>query len=613
MKKRQLGNWFRGLLLLTVALAAGWFVNLRYFKPFNIGQLYDRIFYEFTQDHPEHLTRFNIKNPLITANVNNRLNAGSTEQLQQDQEHVLKQYELLQRYQPDELSTSDAETLSLLQLYLEDLIYLNQFSDYQYAIDPITGVHLQFITFMQSAHRVESLRDAEDYLERLVLAEEKLNVVADKLQQLQETNPLLLPPLPLLESVEAQLEQLMAMPMERHPLFLDFKFKVEQLTWLPEDTRSTLLFDFKRAFEYPISRGYKRLAAEVQSAGYVAPTASIATTDPLWPEYYSFMLKHHLGIDFVTQQVELTTDSLSTLAKTELAQLKTEAADVLRTSPDSVSIALKAALAPDRALYRATASGQASYLNDLRIAYFDAPEALKAFKFEDQVCPLQVEPLAIATALTGETSLYSTPGFDCNRAATLFVDTTQVQLMQATDRSLLLYLQAYPGKHLLFSKHYQSDVPKIRKALRVSSFEQGWQAYLLYYLRQRGDLVRKVKLALLQESLLRAASALADIQLHSGNWTFEQTIQYLQENTGVSAAKAKAQLNKLLSSPGKAPAYLPCLQLMRRGYDRVRWSETLTDSQYHALLVSKGIINLPILQNMLGVLDKQEIAVSSSE
>ena len=110
-----------------------------------------------------------------------------------------------------------------------------------------------------------------------------------------------------------------------------------------------------------------------------------------------------------------------------------------------------------------------------------------------------------------------------------------------------------------------------------------------------GDLGR------LQTEAFRAARLVADTGLTAKGWSFQQTLDFLVENTGKSVEEARADVTRYVVAPGQATAYavgFPRILVLRQeAQQSLGYRFQLVD--FHDQLLSRGPLPLPILEEQV--------------
>jgi len=121
---------------------------------------------------------------------------------------------------------------------------------------------------------------------------------------------------------------------------------------------------------------------------------------------------------------------------------------------------------------------------------------------------------------------------------------------------------------------------------------EGWACYATDLMEEAGFLTPLERLAHAHSSLRMAARAVADVRLHTGGWTLEETAGFYAETAALSEAAARAEAVKNSMFPGTATMYLCGTQAIHdlRRRQQVRAGFSLRE--FHDRLLSYG--SLPV-------------------
>ena len=117
--------------------------------------------------------------------------------------------------------------------------------------------------------------------------------------------------------------------------------------------------------------------------------------------------------------------------------------------------------------------------------------------------------------------------------------------------------EAVPGHHHQNALGLElEDVPAFRRTLGFSAFGEGWGLYSEKLGVEMGVYKTPYEhFGRLSYEMWRACRLVIDTGIHSQNWTRQQAIDYLMNNTALSAANARAEIDRYISWPGQALSY----------------------------------------------------------
>jgi uncharacterized protein (DUF885 family) len=168
--------------------------------------------------------------------------------------------------------------------------------------------------------------------------------------------------------------------------------------------------------------------------------------------------------------------------------------------------------------------------------------------------------------------------------------------------SLTLH-EAVPGHHhqSAIAQELQ-NVPAFRRNLYFSAFGEGWGLYAEKLGIEMGIYQSPYEhFGRLSYEMWRACRLVIDTGLHSQGWSRAQAINYLADNTSLSAANVRAEVDRYISWPGQALAY----KLGELKIWALRWKteralgENFDIRLFHDALLGNGALPLQMLESQI--------------
>ena len=175
--------------------------------------------------------------------------------------------------------------------------------------------------------------------------------------------------------------------------------------------------------------------------------------------------------------------------------------------------------------------------------------------------------------------------------------------------------EAVPGHHhqIALARELE-NVPEFRRSLYFSAFGEGWALYAEKLGVEMGVYRTPYEhFGRLSYEMWRACRLVIDTGIHSQNWTRQQSIDVLMSNTALSAANARAEIDRYISWPGQALSYklgeLKIWELRRRAESDLGVDFDLRS--FHDAVLSNGALPMDMLD---GVIERYiEAALSARE
>ena len=161
--------------------------------------------------------------------------------------------------------------------------------------------------------------------------------------------------------------------------------------------------------------------------------------------------------------------------------------------------------------------------------------------------------------------------------------------------------EAYPGHYIQFLNAKQFPT-KTRKLIACGTNAEGWAHYSEQMMIEEGfgNGDPKIRLAQLQEALLRDARYVVGIKLHTAGWTVEDGAKYFREKAFQEPANAYEEARRGAYNPTYLYYTLGKLQIykLREDYRRAKGS-TFTLQAFHDEFVRQGSIPIKLIRRIL--------------
>jgi uncharacterized protein (DUF885 family) len=161
--------------------------------------------------------------------------------------------------------------------------------------------------------------------------------------------------------------------------------------------------------------------------------------------------------------------------------------------------------------------------------------------------------------------------------------------------------EAYPGHYIQFLNAKQFPT-KTRKILFCSSNAEGWAHYSEQMMLEEGfgNGDPRVRLAQLEEALLRDARYIVGIKLHTAGWTVEQGAKFFEEKAFQEPANAYEEARRGAYNPTYLYYTLGKLQIYKLRDDyRAAKGSSYSLKTFHDEFVRQGGIPIKIIRRIL--------------
>jgi len=162
--------------------------------------------------------------------------------------------------------------------------------------------------------------------------------------------------------------------------------------------------------------------------------------------------------------------------------------------------------------------------------------------------------------------------------------------------------EAYPGHHtqLVWANRHPSIV-RVLGAMGAIEFVEGWAHYVEELMVMKGYADKKVRLAQLEDQLLRAHRVILDIKMQSGELTYEDAVEYLKRELGWPEVVIRGELNWYIQRPGYPLSYLYGKMKIKQIKEKIKrkLGEKFNESQFHKAILEEGVLYLDMLEKIL--------------
>ena len=164
-------------------------------------------------------------------------------------------------------------------------------------------------------------------------------------------------------------------------------------------------------------------------------------------------------------------------------------------------------------------------------------------------------PASIAAGTT--TAYYNRGSLASGTPGIYFVNTSKLDQRPLFEMPALTVHEAVPGHHQQLSLQQELDLPPFRRfAVDFTVFTEGWGLYSERLGIDMGLYDTPAKdFGRLSYEMWRACRLVVDTGLHSKDWTREQAIDFMIENTALSRANIEAEVHRYMVDSGQALAY----------------------------------------------------------
>ena len=548
--------------------------------PLNL--FFEESFKQLVLRYPETITEEGLDK--IFGTGNNQLNNLSDSYIRETQTLEKAVLEILRTYDRESLPADQQVSYDVYEWYLDDLVRGHEFMYYDYPVTHfITGVQNQTINFFTDIHPVTNKQDAEDYITRLSQVDTKFEQLIEGLKLRQEAGVVL--PEFVIQWTIGDIRSMANAAPRATPFYSSFAEKVRQIEGLSDEEQQALLDAAELEIEASVTPAFKALADTLDQQ------ASIATSDhgvwkfPNGEAYYQYTLSHHTSTD-------MTPDEIHELGLQEVDRLTGEMRAIFTELgyPENESL---------NSLFGRVVSDSGELYGQEIVAGYEAiiTEAEQKVSAAFDLRP-QADVVVLGVPHGG---YYIGPARDGSRPGAFYA--TQNGSETKFSMPSLAYHEAVPGHHFQIAIAQELDLPGFRTAVGSTAYTEGWALYAELLADELGFYEDDPfgNLGRLQMEIFRAARLVVDTGIHAKGWTFDQGVNYMQENTGMPPGQVQFEVSRYISWPGQATAYkigmLKILELRQRAIAQLGDQYDL--KEFHNVVLGNGSMALDVLDRVV--------------
>ncbi|MDG1749889.1 MAG: DUF885 domain-containing protein [Porticoccaceae bacterium] len=162
-----------------------------------------------------------------------------------------------------------------------------------------------------------------------------------------------------------------------------------------------------------------------------------------------------------------------------------------------------------------------------------------------------------------------------------------------------LYHETYPGHHMqgAIALELGNKVHPLVRYTYNAGYSEGWALYSERLAEELGLYKTPLDLmGMLSDQAARAARLVVDSGIHTKGWTRQQAVDYMLNNTGWAEVDIQSDINRYISWPAQANAYMLGMIELRslRLYSEKELGNKFDIRQFHNRLLENGSMTLPM-------------------
>ncbi len=598
-------------LLVLLLVAAGWLVNLIWFKPFSIRLFYDKVFVEYALNDPETVTQLGV--PILYNMTKDELTDVSDKKQWEVFNYFKESLTTLRSYDFESQSPENKLNTTILEWFLNVQVQSEPFFYYDYPVNQMFGVQNNLPSFLESAHKLRDASDAEAYLSRLSKFDTKFDQVLEGLKIRQEkgiTAPRFVITRILDEmkgftgqgDPKINIETGQPNPIQTNILYVNFKSKIDTLKNLSDAEKKALIDRAENEIRETVFPAYQKLIDYFSALYEKANDDDGVWKFPDGDKFYRHQLKQNTTVD-------LDPEEIHNIGLSEVARIKKEMNEILlaqgyKDTTRAIGERVQQLNKEERFLFPNDDAGRKLALAEYSRILDEINHGLdNAFDIRPKA-GLEVKRVPAFKEEGSAGAYYNGPPMDKSRGGTFYVNLRDLHEIVKYGMKTLAYHEGIPGHH--FQVAIQSEiegVPIFRNFLGFTAYSEGWALYserlaweLGFYKDDPfGNLGR------LQAEMFRAVRLVVDTGIHHKRWTRQQAIDYMVANTGMPTSEVTTEIERYIVMPGQACAYkigmLKILQLREKA--KAALGDKFDLRKFHSVVLKNGAVPLEVLEKIV--------------
>ena len=199
---------------------------------------------------------------------------------------------------------------------------------------------------------------------------------------------------------------------------------------------------------------------------------------------------------------------------------------------------------------------------------------------------------------------YHSSSEDGSRSGIFYIAVKDPEHRSRARQLSTLYHETYPGHHMqgAIALELGSKVHSFVRYTYNAGYSEGWGLYSERLAQELSLYKTPLDLmGMLSDQAARAARLVIDSGIHTKGWTRQQSIDYMLNNTGWAKVDIENDINRYISWPAQANAYMLGMLEIRRLRDLAE--QELADnfdlSDFHDRVLENGSMTLPMTEKAI--------------
>lgn len=467
-----------------------------------------------------------------------------------------------------------------------------------YVFHQMRGMHATVPVFLTTIHRINSLETAEAWVSRAGSVDAVMNTLINEAEARFEMG--IQPPDWMYDYIiETTRNVISGAPFdegETNIVWESFERNINQIDINAED-RLRLLNDGREALLSWVEP-YERLIATMESQREAAAPGDGVWRLPDGEAFYNARLANFTTTDLTAQEIhDLGVENVERIHR-EMEVIMEEVG--FDGSLQEFFVFMRE---DPQFYYPNTDEGRQAYLDEATAAIERMNARLPEYFITLPQHALEVRRVEPFREASAGKAFYSRPAADGSRPGIYYANLRDMSDMPIYQLEALAFHEGNPGHHMQLAIMTDlQGIPAFRRFGGFTAYSEGWGLYTEYLPLEMGFYEDPYSnFGRLAMELWRAARLVVDTGLHYHQWSREDAIEYLVENTPNSRGDATNAIERYIVMPGQATAYmigmLKILELRERAETEL--GDQFDIRMFHEVILRDGAVPLAVLEELI--------------
>jgi uncharacterized protein (DUF885 family) len=424
----------------------------------------------------------------------------------------------------------------------------------------------------------------------------RFNQILEKMELRKEIK--IFPPAFMVKRVIEQINNVLEIPIEEHPLVMILETKLKNL-----NLEEGIVVDFKEramvAMENNVFPSYRRLLDHMNTILPLANQYHGVWSLPDGDNFYALRLRSLTTSNFTPEEVhKIGLSEVDRITKEIIKILESQGYSKL----ESVGKTLIELNMDKRFLYEDNKKSR----EDIIQTYFDiikeANENMGEYFSRLPKATVIVKPVPSYSEKNAAGGYYRSPTLDGSRPGIFYANLYDIKATPKFSMKTLAFHEAIPGHHFQIALSQENNQLNLFRKFGVhaTAYTEGWALYAEKLAVEAGlsdDPYDQI--GFLQSELFRAVRLVVDTGIHYKRWTREEAIEYMINITGKAQSSVIAEIERYISWPGQACSYkigmLSILKLRKKAKEILK--NNFDIKEFHNFILDNGELPLIILES----------------